>query len=131
MNLINILAHILLVFWMAFLPKALVSYLVDRKRTNFVLFWWACLFISAILFSISAFTASSFSASRFAFSSVSSLVRLSPLLLPPIITVSSFEKVEDIFGGNPLRYSYGFEPDNMWYQRVDPIRSGRIRPSAV
>ena len=55
MNLINILAHILLVVWIAFLPKTLVSYLVDRKRTNFVFIWWACIIISAILFSISLF----------------------------------------------------------------------------
>ena len=55
MNLINTLAHILLVVWMAFLPKVLVSYLVDRKRTNFVLLWWGCIIISAILFSISLF----------------------------------------------------------------------------
>ena len=55
MNLINILAHILLVVWMAFLPKALVSYLVDMKRTNFVLFWWGCIIVSAILFSVSLY----------------------------------------------------------------------------
>ena len=56
MNKLDYIAFGLAIFCTTFLAKILVSYFVDRKRTNFVLFWWACLIISVLLFIVSFLT---------------------------------------------------------------------------